>query len=608
MPLRDDLLNPIPGANPSGENLKYAPVYDKIKEARRQDDDAPQGDWQRERKLADYTAVLKLAGDALATKSKDLQLAAWITEAALNKEGFPGLLAGLKLIRGLIEKFWDTLYPELEDGESELRSMPLEWVGTRLDEPIKNAALTRGKYGFFKYKESRTVPSEDDAAENETRAEARTNAIAEGKLTPEAFEKDFSSTPKAFYVQLVADLDATLAEIEELNPLCEEKFGEFNPSFSKLRTSLEEVRHTANGLLQKKRELEPDAPQEAVEESEAEPAAAEETSSEPEAAPVRAARPVSRKVSSVEPVDREDAVSRVVAVATFLRTEDPYNPTPYLLLRGLRWGELRAAGTSLDANVLDAPATSVRQQLKRLANEGSWTELLEAAEGAMGQPCGRGWLDLQRHVVRACEEIGSYYDPIATAVKSELRALLADYPDLRSATLTDDTPAANSETQTWLSTIVEATALAAAASATAYAPAYEPEPQGSEELGEATVDSFTLAMQAAKSGRHQEAIETMTSEISRQVSGRGRFQRKLQLAQICISLGHEPISRSILEELAGNIDRHQLEEWESPEMVAHALALLYDCMQKLEGDQVEKQKIYSRICRLDPMQALAHKR
>src|SRR3981189_690418 len=78
-------------------------LYEKIKEARRQDDDAPQGEWQRERKLADYTAVLKLAGDALATKSKDLQLAAWITEAALNKEGFPGLLAGLKLIRGLIE-------------------------------------------------------------------------------------------------------------------------------------------------------------------------------------------------------------------------------------------------------------------------------------------------------------------------------------------------------------------------------------------------------------------------------------------------------------------------------------------------------------------------
>jgi hypothetical protein len=31
-------------------------------------------------------------------------------------------------------------------------------------------------------------------------------------------------------------------------------------------------------------------------------------------------------------------------------------------------------------------------------------------------------------------------------------------------------------------------------------------------------------------------------------------------------------------------------------------------MQKLNGDPVEKQKLYARICRLDPMQALAHTR
>ncbi len=39
MPLREDILNPIPGDNPSGKDLRYAPIYDKIKEARREDDD-----------------------------------------------------------------------------------------------------------------------------------------------------------------------------------------------------------------------------------------------------------------------------------------------------------------------------------------------------------------------------------------------------------------------------------------------------------------------------------------------------------------------------------------------------------------------------------------
>src|SRR5271169_1503907 len=114
MPLREDLLNPIPGENPSGASLRYDPLYDKIKEARREDDDAPQGEWAHERKLADWKQVIKLAGDALATQSKDLQLAAWLTEAALRNEGFPGLLAGLKTLQGLVENFWETLYPEIE--------------------------------------------------------------------------------------------------------------------------------------------------------------------------------------------------------------------------------------------------------------------------------------------------------------------------------------------------------------------------------------------------------------------------------------------------------------------------------------------------------------
>ena len=81
MPLRDDLLNPIPGENPSGANLKYAPVYDQIKEARREEDDVEQGVWQRARKTADYPLVVKLASEALATKTKDVQVAAWLTEA-----------------------------------------------------------------------------------------------------------------------------------------------------------------------------------------------------------------------------------------------------------------------------------------------------------------------------------------------------------------------------------------------------------------------------------------------------------------------------------------------------------------------------------------------
>jgi hypothetical protein len=40
-------------------------------------------------------------------------------------------------------------------------------------------------------------------------------------------------------------------------------------------------------------------------------------------------------------------------------------------------------------------------------------------------------------------------------------------------------------------------------------------------------------------------------------------------------------------------------------MVAHPLALLYRCLDKIETGAEIKQKIYDRICRLDPLQALS---
>ncbi len=52
MAFRDDLLTPIEGENPSGENLYYTELFDKVKEARREEVDAPTGAWVRERKTA----------------------------------------------------------------------------------------------------------------------------------------------------------------------------------------------------------------------------------------------------------------------------------------------------------------------------------------------------------------------------------------------------------------------------------------------------------------------------------------------------------------------------------------------------------------------------
>ena len=598
MPLRDDLLTPIPGANPAGENLRYAPVYDKIREARREDDDAAQGDWKRDRKVADWAQVVKLASDSIATKSKDLQLAAWLTEAIIRREGFSGLRQGLTLCQGIMDKFWDGCYPLIEDGDVEERAAPLEWIATRLEVVLKTAPLTKAGHGFFKFKESKTIPTEDEASQDDAKAEKRRIAIEEKKLTQEEFESAFRATPKAQYESWVGDLDGSLEAIENLAPFCDEKFGEFTPSWGKMREMLEEIRFTANSLLQRKVDAERPAETVAAPAPEPEPVYAESGGSAAAAAPAKA----KRKVAGLEPVDVDDAAERLAAVARFLRQTDAANPSSYLLLRGFRWGELRAQGESPDPALLVPPPTDIRQQLKRLSLDGNTAELIETAETAMAQPCGRAWLDLQRYVVKACDDSGYY--AAANAIRSAIKALVTDLPKLAEWTMMDDTATANGETQAWLKEFAYA------------APPAPPEPeyipqrlerQSAESEGSEPPppDAYDMAMQAARRGQAPEAIEILMQDAAHQGSGRGRFQRRVQLAQVCMGAGYDALAQPILEQLVTEMDRLKLEDWESADLLAHPLVLLYRCLKKSGADAADKQKVYARICRLDPVQALS---
>lgn len=598
MPLREDILNPIPGDNPSGQDLRYAPVYDKIKEARREDDDLNQGAWQHERKVADHGAVVKLAQEALATQSKDLQLAAWLTESLVKTRGFAGLLDGLALCHGLIERFWDTLYPVLDEDDLELRAMPLDWIGSRLDVPLKGVALSKDGYNFFQHKESRAVLPEDQAKTKEQKAE-REKALKEGKLAPETFDRSFGETPKAFYAEAEKILDACLATLHTLNELCDEKFGDATPSFGKLRTGLEDIRHVVHGFLQKKREFEPDPVEEAPPE-----AAVEAAQGSPAIVTQSAVAGVDLTYAmkaSAEPSDRMAAIGNVAAAAQFLRKREPYSPAPYLMLRGLRWGELRA---SSDPEVLEAPPTEVRRQIKLLALQNRWMDLLEAAENVMALPCGRAWLDLQRFAVEACVALGSDYNAIAIAIRSELRTLLRDLPELLDTVLTDETPAANPETRTWLRELIAEPGDASPRPNASRLPVMDGDGQAPG-WQKKFIDPHALAVEAMRKGQPQKAFEILYKEVDRQRSGRGRFQRKLQLAQLCLGAGKEAIAQPLLDDIQAALETHKLEDWEDREMVAGVLAFLLQSSKKIQGDAKAKQAIFERICRLDPVQAFS---
>src|SRR5579884_120111 len=556
MPLREDILAPIPGDNPSGQNLAYAPVYDKIKDARREDEDWVQG----QKKVADWPLVIKLAAEAIATKSKDLQLAAWLTEALIRKEGYGGLRAGLDLAKGLVANFWDTLYPEDEDGDLELRSAKIENLEGLAAVAIKEVPVVKAGYDYHRYKQAQTVGHEEDV-DNPDKAKKRQEAIDEGKLTGEEFDKAFAETSKEFYKNAVADLEASGELLEELTALCEEKFGDYRPSFSRLRGALEEVRLSVNGLYMQKGG--PDAVAAApVEEEPAEqPEPVAVSTSGAATAAVRARTPVKKAVMGLEPADKEDAAARLAAIAKWMRANDGYDPAPYLMLRGFRWGELRASGLPPNETLFEAPAGETRQALKKAMLDGESVQVIELAEAAMAEPCGRAWLDLQRYVVTALENYG--YPYIAEAIVAEVRCLINEIPSLRRATLMDDTPTANAETQAWLDKILAAGPAGEAKPQTHAMEDEEDSSAGVPEGEAALPDSYDLAIEAMRNGNAKSAVEILAAEVGRQSSGRARFRRKQQLAELCMKAGESAVAQPILEELVAEIDEHRLEGWEA---------------------------------------------
>jgi type VI secretion system protein ImpA len=607
MPLRSDLLTPIAGENPSGTDL-HRVLHREISEARREDDDLPQGDYERVRKKADFALITKLTQENLATRTKDLKLATWLTEALFHLEGFTGLHQGLQVCTGLITNFWDTLYPAAPDGDVEARANLLAWLATSLEFPVKMSPVVKsGGYDIFKYKESRTVPTEKQAEADENEKAKREQLIKEKKLTPEAFDSAFNATPKTFYVQAESGLLGSLAELKKLDGLCDEKIGrEAAPSFVKLRGNLEEIERVIQPLLQRKLALEPDLVPKAP--AAAEPNTSSQSTAEPaqiSVSPPAVMPSIVIPLGSSEPPERKEAVEKIAYAAAHLRKLAPHNPAPYLLMRGYRWGELRAVPDLSNPRLLEAPDTKLRQQVKLLALDKKWAELLDVAENSMSLPCSRAWLDLQRLVITACMALGAEYEPVATAIRSELRNLLRDIPNLLNATLLDDTPAANSETRTWLQELIQPSGQPSSGDAgESEMSSGSPESTVTSSWTSRAVDPFELAKDAVRAGNLQKGFQIMRAEIARQRSGRGRFQRRLQLVQLCVDAGNDAIAQPLIDDVAVAIDNHKLDDWEDGEMVAAALDTVLRVSKKLSENPEATQKLFERICRLDPVRGL----
>lgn len=109
----DTLLEEASEAPPCGPNLEHDLAFFELEDAGRAKPEQRVGDAVRPGEDPRWPKVVEL-GTAILARSKDLRVAVLLTRALTHTESILGLAAGLGLVHGLLERYWDQVHPVLE--------------------------------------------------------------------------------------------------------------------------------------------------------------------------------------------------------------------------------------------------------------------------------------------------------------------------------------------------------------------------------------------------------------------------------------------------------------------------------------------------------------
>ncbi len=375
----DALLQPISDEEPCGESLRYSGIYDEIAEARRSDDVLNQGEWQTELKTADYRKVVDLATEALRSKTKDLQIAAWLSEALVKLHGFAGLRDSLQLLAGLQDRFWDGLFPLIDEGDMEGRANAISWVDNQAAAALRTVPMTAGAgYSFNDWQDAKRfdIPPNLDSLDGDTQArfaDLKAQAEAENRVTGELWKVAVAQTRRDHCERNGFALDECWTAFHELNDVIERNFDRNQmPGLGTLRKSIDDVHTQVKKLLEKKRLEEPrpeDLMAEATSDSEVSAGGASAASGSGPAGPVR---------------NRAEALARLAEIAAFFQRTEPHSPVAYLVQRAVKWGNMPLENWLTDV-IKDEAVLSQLKETLGLGSSGyssgdSWSDDQYAAE------------------------------------------------------------------------------------------------------------------------------------------------------------------------------------------------------------------------------------
>ena len=334
----DSLLKPVSKKNPAGDDIRDSSSatspYFTIKDARntaRSAERTHMFDTANSEADQHWHSILDLAPDILENQAKDLEIASWYTEALLRRHGFQGLRDGFKLILGLIEQYWDNLYPMPDEDGIETRVASLSGLNGEGSEgvliaPIRNVEITQGNdpgpYSYWKYQQALDIDKTIDEAEKKEKVAKLGFSL--GDIDQAVVESD-----EAFFVDLRDDISNALETYREISQKLDEHCSiNDSPPTSNIINTLQDclgvVKHIGRSKLP--------TPETELSESTSDSSAIEDQASA--ASPGASHRPAG-------PIKtRQDAFKQLKDISDFFRSTEPHSPISYIIERAVRWGDM----------------------------------------------------------------------------------------------------------------------------------------------------------------------------------------------------------------------------------------------------------------------------
>ena len=327
------LLAPIPGMNPAGEDPRESSsatsTWQKIRsargDARRLERLRDFGEHLEESPLERWRTIAELVPRLLATEAKDLEATVYLTEALLRLHGFAGLTAGFRLLRLLVEEYWDNLYPMPDEDGLETRLAHVYGLNGRdaegtLIRPILMTELTGGE----SVEPCSAATWEQARAFDAMSPEEQQKRADETTVTLSQIDTAIAETPAGEFRRIRQQLEECRQEFDAMSAAFAEVCGDGAPHTSGIREALATCGETLTYIVGNRLDAELPSPETAGE------------ASEQDDLPAAGGEPL----PAGEVVSRQQALEMIGRVAAWFRRNEPHSPLSFAADQLVRWGNM----------------------------------------------------------------------------------------------------------------------------------------------------------------------------------------------------------------------------------------------------------------------------